>query len=291
LFDGQGVNVDAFLRMTLSATDATKRTLSMAYSPCPNDTFMFHAVASGELAGKDFGFAVHLHDVETLNRLALESRYDVTKISFHAWLLARQHYRLLGAGAALGHGNGPLLVARHAMMPGDWAACRIAVPGELTTAHLLLRLRAPEARQKIFVPYDRVLDMVLSGEADCGVLIHETRFVYRERGLTCLADLGEWWESRTGHPIPLGCIVAHRRLGDAMTGDVEELLRDSIHRALANPAATDAYVRDNARETDPSVVERHIRMFVNEFSLDLGAEGRAAIAALESMAREAGIIR
>ena len=264
--------------------------LSMAYSPCPNDTSMFHDVATGLLARSGYDVSVHLHDVETLNRLALEGTYDFTKISFHAYLLVREHYQLLNSGAALGFGCGPLLVSRSPMNPSDISQCRIAVPGELTTAHLLLRLRAPDARQKIFVPYDQVMDLVRTGKADCGILSHESRFVYPEAGLTCVEDLGKWWEKETGQPIPLGCIVARKTLGTTVIAEFEKLLRQSIIHSRAHPEESAAYVRENAREIDENVMKKHINMFVTDFSVDLGEAGHKAIAVLESMARKAGVL-
>jgi 1,4-dihydroxy-6-naphthoate synthase len=264
--------------------------ISMAFSPCPNDTLMFHQVARGGLARAGYDVTVHLHDVETLNRLALDGAYDVTKLSFHAYLLARDRYQLLNAGAALGFGCGPLVVARAPIAPADLPACRVAVPGELTTAHLLLRLWAPAIRHRQFVRYDAVMDLVRRGEADGGVLIHESRFVYREAGLTCIADLGQWWESRTGEPIPLGCVAARRTLGPAVIAELDELLRDTVRRARANPDDAADYIRRHARETDAAVIRQHIALFVTDYSEDLGDRGRAAVAALERLAREAGIV-
>lgn len=265
-------------------------TLTLAYSPCPNDTFMFHDIASGALRGSGYDFKIHLHDVETLNRLALGGAYDVTKISFHAWLLARRDYQLLNAGAALGFGCGPLLVARRPLTRADMPRCRIAVPGELTTAHLLFRLWAPDAGERLFVRYDEILDLVRQGTVDAGILIHETRFVYREAGLTCVADLGAWWETETGQPIPLGCVVARRRLGAAVHAELESLLRQSIRNSQAHPESAADYVNRHARELDPAVQEQHIRMFVTDFSLDLGEQGRAAVSVLEQRAQAAGIV-
>ncbi len=264
--------------------------LSMAFSPCPNDTFMFHDVAAGALSGSGYEIAVHLHDVETLNRLALKATYDLTKVSFHAWLLARQSYALLNAGAALGFGCGPLLVSRRPLSRSDMPHCRVAVPGELTTAHLLLRLWAPDARDRVFVRYDEVMDRVRNGDADAGLLIHESRFVYREAGLTCVADLGEWWEAETGQPIPLGCVIGRKSIGAADLAALETLLQKAIRHSRAHPGAAADYVRLHARELDPAVQEQHIRMFVTDFSEDLGERGRAAVAALENKARQAGVL-
>ena len=264
--------------------------LSMAYSPCPNDTFMFWDVAHGLLAPHGYEVEVCLHDVETLNHMALRGAYDVSKVSFHAYLLARQNYQLLNTGAALGFGCGPLVVTRQPWRQQDMTHVRIAVPGELTTAHLLFRLWAPQAQQKIFAPYDQVMGLVQSGAADCGVLIHESRFVYREAGLTCIADLGQWWEEQTGQPIPLGCIVARKALGAPVINDLEALFRQAIMHSRAEPEHTASYVRQHARETNARVLQQHIQMFVTDFSVDLGERGRAAVAVLEKMARTAGVI-
>ena len=264
--------------------------LTMAYSPCPNDTFMFCDVASGGLSASGYEVSVHLHDVETLNRMALEATYDLTKVSFHTYLLIRETYQLLNAGAALGFGCGPLVVARKPLARADIPRCRIAIPGELTTAHLLMRLWSPEATQKVFVTYDRVMPMILAGEVDCGVIIHESRFVYQDAGLSCVADLGEWWEKETGCPIPWGCIVARKSLGARTITELEDLLRQAIRRSCTSPEATADYVRRNAIETSAEVQARHIATFVNDFSLDLGETGRAAVAKLEQHARKAGII-
>jgi len=265
--------------------------LTMAYSPCPNDTFMFCDVASGGLSASGYEVSVHLHDVETLNRMALDSIYDVTKVSFHTYLLIRREYQLLTAGAALGFGCGPLLVARRQLSKADLPRCRIAIPGELTTAHLLMRLWSPAATRKVFVPYDRVMPMIIAGEVDCGVIIHESRFVYNDAGLICIADLGQWWETETGCPIPLGCVVARKSLGTKTTSELELLLRQAIRHSISCPEAPSEYVRQNAIETSAEVQARHIRMFVNNFSLDLGETGQAAVAKLEERARKAGITR
>jgi len=265
--------------------------LSVAYSPCPNDTFIFNDLANGTLGGPELTLDVHLHDVETLNRMALEGVYDVTKVSFAAYLRARQKYELLSVGAALGYGCGPLVVARREMGPDEFAGCKIAVPGELTTAHLLLRLWAPQFRQRVFVRYDEVMPMVASGEVDAGVIIHEGRFVYAHAGLVKLADLGEWWQGRTGLPIPLGGIVARRSLGGETIERFENLLRQAIRNSQANPDAAGPYIREHAREMDPAVLAEHIKTFVNDYSMDIGDDGRAAIRRLGEMARDAGLLQ
>lgn len=263
---------------------------SIAYSPCPNDTFMFHAIAAGDVRLDGHSFEVHVHDVETLNRRALQGVYDVSKISFHAWLFARESYALLESGAALGFGCGPLVVATRPLERAALKDARVAVPGELTTAHLLWRLWAPPGGQRLFVPYQDILPMVADGRADVGLVIHEGRFVYQRYGLQCLLDLGDWWESATRLPLPLGCVVARRALGDDTLRAFEGLLRQSIALAGARPEAALAYARQHAQELDEDVLRRHIRTFVTDYSLELGARGRAAVAELERRARDAGVI-
>ena len=264
--------------------------LSVAYSPCPNDTFMFHDLATGKLALPGRELQVHLHDVETLNAMAMAGRFDVTKLSFHTLLLVEREYRCLGVGAALGFGCGPVIVAKKDIPPDQLPQCRFAVPGELTTAHLLLRLWAPEARNKVFARYDRIMDLVASGQADAGVIIHEGRFVFERMGFRLLVDLGKWWQDTTSLPIPLGCIAARRSLGERTIGEFEALLRRAIENSIARPERTVDYVRRHAQEIDEGVLSRHIETFVNDYSLDLGDEGRRAVEKLRELARAAGIV-
>ena len=255
---------------------------SCAYSTCPNDTFAFCHLA------KESDIETHLHDVETLNRLAFEERFDVTKLSFHAWLLVRDKYQLLGVGSALGRGCGPLVIASKAQSLQPTAL--MAVPGEFTTAHLLLRLWNPTLENRIFMPFDRIMDAVESGQVDAGVIIHEGRFVFEERGFQCLEDLGDWWERESGLPIPLGCIAAKKSLGTERIAKFEHRLRNSIQTAFDDPDSTAEYVKQHAQELDDEVIRKHIQTYVNSFTLDLGEEGRAAVGKLEEMARNAGIV-
>ncbi|MCE5279472.1 MAG: 1,4-dihydroxy-6-naphthoate synthase [Planctomycetaceae bacterium] len=264
--------------------------MTLAYSPCPNDTFIFNDLAAGTLRLDGYDLDVHLHDVETLNRAALEGRYDITKLSFPAYLRVCGQYELLNAGSAIGYGCGPLVVARRPMHPDELARACVAVPGELTTANLLFRLWAPQAANRFFTRYDQIMNMVAAGEADAGVLIHEGRFVYRARGLHLVADLGAWWQERTGLPIPLGGIAARRTLGERTIRAFDALLRKSVENALAHPQGAAAYVHAHAQEIDAGVQARHIEMFVNDFTVDLGSAGRAAVAQLEKLAGGAGVI-
>lgn len=270
--------------------------LSVAYSPCPNDTFVFYGVAMGRvplpriLAARGGSIETYLHDVETLNRLALEQTYDVTKLSFCAWLHVQDTYQMLRVGTTLGRGCGPLMVDKPVTGGTRPFPRRVALPGERTTAHLLFRLWAPEPCERVFVPYDRIMPLVASGEVDAGVIIHEGRFVYRQQGLVCRVDLGEWWENETGLPIPLGCLAARKPLGAERIAACESLIESSLRLALADPQAPRDYVRQNAQELDDAVTRRHIETYVNAYSLDLGETGRVAIAELETRARKAGLL-
>jgi 1,4-dihydroxy-6-naphthoate synthase len=252
---------------------------------------MFHDLASGELTLPDRRIEVQLHDVETLNRMALTGTFDVTKISFHTYLLVRGQYKLLNVGAALGFGCGPLVVSRGGIGPSEMSGARVAIPGKLTTAHLLLELWEPRITDKVFVRYDKVMDMVADGRVDAGVIIHEGRFVYEQAGLDMVTDLGLWWGQQTNLPLPLGGIVARKSLGRETISRFEELLREAITNSMANPGATREYVLKHAAEMDSGVLDEHIKAFVNDYSLDLGAEGHAAVAEMRQRAQSAGIIR
>jgi 1,4-dihydroxy-6-naphthoate synthase len=265
--------------------------LTVACSPCPNDTFMFHDLASGDLTLPDRRIEVQLHDVETLNRMALSATFDVTKISFHTYLLVRSEYQLLSVGAALGFGCGPVVGSRGGIGPGEISDAKVAVPGKLTTAHLLMELWEPRITDKVFVRYDKVMDMVASGEVDAGVIIHEGRFVYEQAGLELVTDLGLWWQEQTQLPIPLGGIVARKSLGAETIAEFEALLRKAIGNSMANPDATREYVLKHAAEMDSDVLDEHIKTFVNDYSLDLGDDGRAAVAEMQRRAQGAGIIK
>lgn len=258
--------------------------VSIAYSPCPNDTFSFFHLAQSD------DVQTHLHDVETLNRWAFEGRFDVTKLSFHAWLLVQDSYELLSAGAALGRGCGPLVICKRGASSALSERSVVAVPGEYTTAHLLLRLWRPEIQNRIFMPFDEIMDAVASGKADAGVIIHEGRFVYQQRGFDCLVDLGNWWESTTGQPIPLGCIAAKKSLGTERITELDRGLKQSIQAAFDDPASTREYVKRYAQELDDAVIDKHIETYVNDFTLDLGDEGRKAVDVLQKMAKGAGIV-
>lgn len=226
-------------------------------------------------------------DVEELNTLALQGNADITKLSFHAWLKLKNNYDLLKSGAALGFGCGPLLVFKSGEITEDSI---IAVPGELTTAALLLRLYMPGVKNLVFTRFDNIMPGVASGNYDAGVIIHEGRFVYREYGLNLKVDLGEWWEKETGMPIPLGCIVIRKSLGNEVKSDIEKMIRSSVEYAFAHREASSEFIRQHAQEMDDDVIKQHIELYVNRFSIDLGDEGLEAVRVLEKLAVGRGII-
>jgi 1,4-dihydroxy-6-naphthoate synthase len=251
--------------------------LTLGYSPCPNDTFIFHALVKGLVEAPGVRFAERLQDVETLNRMALDRELDVTKVSYGVLPRLLDDYALLRSGGALGRGCGPLLVAREALRPEDLRDARVAIPGRLTTANLLLQQFAPDLPPGEELIYSEIMPAVARGDFAAGVIIHESRFTYPEHGLELVVDLGEWWEAATGSPIPLGAIVARRELGADRIRDIEDAIRRSVHHAFHNPTAPIAYINAHAQEMEPDVIRRHIELYVNEFSLDLGPEGEEAV--------------
>lgn len=263
--------------------------LSLGYSPCPNDTYIFYALVHGLVPLKSLSFASPvLEDVETLNQWALEQRLDVTKLSFHALGHVLDSYTMLAAGAALGRGCGPLLVTRKGeeLHP---ERDLIAVPGTLTTAVMLLKIFEPRCRNFQVMRFDRIMPALAAGEVAGGVIIHESRFTYQDFGLICVQDLGEWWERETGLPLPLGCIAGRKNLPPALLAEIEAAIRESLVWARKHPHQWLPYVSCHAQEMNSSVLQNHIRLYVNDFSLHIGEEGSAAVAELLRRGRQAGI--
>jgi 1,4-dihydroxy-6-naphthoate synthase len=264
------------------------RELSLGYSPCPNDTFIFYALANKKIGNPGLRFRETLLDVETLNQMAFGGEFDITKVSFHALGHLRDKYRLLSSGGALGRGCGPLVITRPGRSIEDLRGKPIAIPGRLTTAFLLLMLYDSSLSENaIPMPFDRIPHAVEKGEVDGGLIIHESRFTYQDYGLVKLRDLGAWWEEETGLPIPLGCIIAKRHLGEGMIKTVEGLIRESIEYAYSHTEETREYVKAHAQEMDDMVIEQHIRLYVNDYSLDLGIEGMRAVEELLKRAETA----
>jgi len=264
--------------------------LSLGFSPCPNDTFIFDALVHGRVTCGGLGFTERLEDVETLNRLALSGLLDVSKVSYHLLGHILKDYLLLRSGGALGRGCGPLLVAREPLDPARLAGRRIALPGQYTTAALLLRLFDPSLADFVYLPFHKIMAAVADGSVAAGVIIHESRFTFASHGLLQILDLGRWWEQETGHPIPLGGIAARRSLGRDTLLALERGIALSVARAFGHPGEARPYIRAHSQEMSDEVCDAHIGLYVNDFSRGLGVEGEAAVRLLLDRAAAAGII-
>jgi len=266
--------------------------LSLAFSPCPNDCFMFDAIVHHRIDLEGLEFSVTFADIEALNESAFAAAVDVTKLSFHAYAYCADRYVLLDAGSALGRNCGPLLISRREISRDEVArgGVRIAIPGKYTTAHFLLSLAFPGATDKTELVFSEIERALLDGTFDAGLIIHENRFTYAAKGLKKIIDLGEYWESETGAAIPLGGIVINRALPEDVQQKVNRIMRRSVEYAFANRTASLPFVRANAQEMSEDVMYQHIDLYVNEYSVDLGDEGRRAVEVLFERARTVGVI-
>jgi 1,4-dihydroxy-6-naphthoate synthase len=255
---------------------------SLAFSPCPNDTFIFDALVNNKIDTQGYSFTVHLEDVETLNEWAIEERMDFSKISYGVLHKVQSNYQLLNSGGALGKGVGPLLISQQHVDRFN-NTMRVALPGENTTAHLLFSLAFPQAENKTFTIFHEIEDAVLSGKVDAGVIIHENRFTYQEKGLKLLMDLGAYWENNQHVPIPLGGIIAKKSIDPIIVNQVDQLIKKSIEYAFSNYPLITPYVKMHSQEMSESVMRQHIDLYVNNYSLDLGTEGRRAVEVLTKM--------
>jgi len=251
--------------------------LSIGFSPCPNDTFIFDALVNKKIDTGDLEFDVILEDVETLNRMALQEKLDISKISYGVLPRVIPNYRVLDAGGALGKGVGPILVSAKPIETADVPNLSIALPGINTTAHMLFNLAFPQAMKKVYMKFSDIENAVLSGEVNLGVLIHENRFTYEQKGLHKVIDLGEYWEYNTECPIPLGGIVMHRQYDIQLMKVVDNLIRESLQYSRKQYPVLSEYVKSNSQEMEEDVMRKHIDLYVNEYSLALGADGRAAV--------------
>jgi len=262
----------------------------IAFSSCPNDTFIFHAMLHDFVDVGDYKFKPYISDVEELNEFAFAKRFAISKLSFHAYLLLKDSYKLLSSGAALGYGCGPLLITSNKNKK-KLSEMKIAVPGKYTTAFMLLKLWFPEVKNVVFTRFDFIMDGINNGLYDAGVIIHEGRFIFESMGLKSIVDLGEWWESETSMPIPLGCIAMR---DDGVAGEEKEIskiIKSSIKFAYKNPEKSKAYIKQHSQELEDSVIQEHIGLYVNDFSIDLGEKGWDAIHKLEDMAHQRGILK
>lgn len=263
--------------------------LTLGFSPCPNDTFIFDALVNQKIDTEGLEFETVLKDVEALNEAALSGSPDISKISYAILPLLLKDYLLLNSGSALGRGVGPLLIAKHELNRQAVAAAVVAIPGEHTTAHFLFSMAYPDAKNKIFLRYDEIEAYVLDGKGP-GVIIHENRFTYREKGLSKIADLGEFWETQTGNPIPLGGIVIKRSIDRAIQQTVERLIRKSLEFAYAAYPQLNNYIKDHAQEMSEDVMRKHIELYVNNYSLTLGMEGKKAVMKMLEIYGKSGLL-
>ena len=264
--------------------------ITLGFSPCPNDTFIFDALAHQKIDTEGLEFDIQLADVEELNRGAFAQTLDVTKLSYHAFAYAAGHYALLDAGSALGNNCGPLLIAKRPFPLDELDDKHIAIPGKYTTANFLLGLAFPKAARKTPMLFSDIEAALLNDEIDAGLIIHENRFTYEQKGLIKLIDLGEFWESATGMPIPLGGIVVRRSLPGSIQQKINRVVQRSVAFALDNPHEARQYVRQYAQEMDESVMYQHIGLYVNEYTRDLGEKGKAAVRLLFQKAQERQLI-
>jgi 1,4-dihydroxy-6-naphthoate synthase len=270
--------------------------LTIGFSPCPNDTFIFDALIHHKINTEGLEFEVFYDDVETLNQKAFRGELDITKLSYHAFAYAADKYVLLDAGSALGFGVGPLLICKgnaaglRSQLQEENTDLKIAIPGKYTTANFLLSLAFPNATNKQELVFSDIENAVLDGRVDAGLIIHENRFTYQDKGLEKIIDLGDYWEKHTGCAIPLGGIVANRSLPADIQHKINRLIRRSVEFAFANPKSGLEYIRSHAQEMSEDVMYKHIELYVNRFSVDLGQEGKKAVKLLFDTALEKGII-
>jgi 1,4-dihydroxy-6-naphthoate synthase len=267
--------------------------LSLGFSPCPNDTFIFDALIHHKIDTEGLEFDVFFDDVETLNKKALQGELDITKLSFHAFAHVSDKYVLLDAGSALGFGVGPLLISKTAYTPEEVKSqpnLSVGIPGNYTTANFLLGIAFPELQHKKELVFSAIEESLLNQELDLGVIIHENRFTYAQKGLHKIMDLGDYWEQQTGMPIPLGGIMMKRNIDVETQRTVNRLIRKSVEFAFENPEASSDFVRQHAQELDESVRKQHIDLYVNQYSIDLGDLGKKAIRVLFEKGHSAGLI-
>ncbi|MGI4806055.1 MAG: menaquinone biosynthesis family protein, partial [Janthinobacterium lividum] len=270
--------------------------LTLGFSPCPNDTFIFDALIHHKIDTEGLDFEVFFDDVETLNQKAFRGELDVTKLSYHAFAYVTDQYVLLDAGSALGFGVGPLLICKdekfldRKYLDAQISNLKIAIPGKYTTANFLLSLAFPEGKNKTEVLFSDIENQVINGEKDLGLIIHENRFTYQDKGLHKILDLGDFWEQQTGCAIPLGGIVANRNLSEEIQHKINRVLRKSVEFAFANPKSGLEFIRQHSQEMSEEVMYKHIDLYVNKYSVDLGEDGRKAIQILFDKALQSGVI-
>ncbi len=278
-------------------TSTNSSVLSIGFSPCPNDCFIFDAMIHHKIDTEGLQFKAVMEDVETLNQMAFRGDLDITKLSYHAFAYLRDMYRLLDAGSALGNNCGPLLISKkdseeiRLKLKDPNCSLTIAIPGKYTTANFLLSLAFPNAQNKVELVFSDIEEAVISGKVDLGLIIHENRFTYEQKGLKKVIDLGEWWETETQLPIPLGGIVIKKTVNEDLIQKVNRVLRKSVEYAFANPKASLPFVKEHAQEMSEEVMYKHIDLYVNNYSIDLGIEGKSAVTKMFEKADQLGLIK
>jgi 1,4-dihydroxy-6-naphthoate synthase len=272
-----------------SSVVAQVREITVAHSPDSDDAFMFYGLATNKVRVPSLRFTHTLADIETLNRKAIEGVYDVTAVSFHAYPYIQDKYALMPCGGSVGEQYGPMVVATRAAGLDELKRMKVAVPGTLTTAYLVLKLFSPEI-ETVVVPFDQIIPEVVAGKYEAGLIIHEGQLTYESSGLSKVLDLGKWWHELTGLPLPLGGNAIRRKLGRELISTVTQALRDSIQYGLDHREETLAYAMQFARDLDPQKADRFVGMYVNERTLDYGTDGKEAVARLLEMGHRAGII-
>lgn len=268
-----------------------KRKIKLGFSSCPNDTFIFDALVHQKIDTGNFEFEPVIADVEKLNKMAFEGQLEMTKLSYHAFLHLLGDYELLNAGSALGNNCGPLLIAHTQLSPEEISRATVAIPGAFTTANFLLSFAYPQVREKVEKIFSEIETAILRGEVDAGVIIHENRFTYQQKGLVKIMDLGEYWETETKLPIPLGGIAVQSDLSLAEKIELDTIMRESVRYAFEHPADSREFVKFHAQEMEESVMRQHISLYVNAFTLDLGEKGREAVGFMVDLARKKQIIK
>lgn len=264
--------------------------ITLGFSPCPNDTFIFDALVHHKIDTEGLDVEVFLGDVEELNQKAFNKELDITKLSYHAYGYLTDDYVLLDSGSALGKGCGPILVQSSKVQSLELVDAKIAIPGKYTTANFLLSIAHPEATNKTEMLFSDIENAVLNGKVDAGLLIHENRFTYEQKGLKKIIDLGEYWEHTTGALIPLGGIVMKRSFDSEIINKVNRLIRKSIEFAFENKNSALPYMKLHAQEMDEQVMMQHVDLYVNKYSIDLGEAGRAAVTKMFNLAQQKGVI-
>jgi 1,4-dihydroxy-6-naphthoate synthase len=278
-------------------SSSNTKEISIGFSPCPNDCFIFDAMIHGKIDTEGLAFKVVMEDVETLNQMAFRGDLDITKLSYHAFAYLRDQYQLLDAGSALGNNCGPLLICKSdpalilEKLKSEDSSVSIAIPGKYTTANFLLSLAFPNAKNKVELVFSGIEEAVLQGKVDLGLIIHENRFTYEQKGLKKVLDLGEWWETETGLPIPLGGIVIKKNMPEEIIQKVNRVLRKSVEYAFAQPKSSLPFVKAHAQEMSEEVMYKHIDLYVNHYSVDLGEKGKAAIDTMFQRADALGLAK